>query len=117
MKTSVLMLFAMAIFGFANAQAQTDTDKSGELLVKSSIVCGMCKTTIEQGMAYNKGIKSVKVNVSDNEILVKYNPEKITEQEVKQAIADLGYVANDVRPTKEAYNKLHGCCKQGGVCD
>ncbi|MFT4770221.1 MAG: copper chaperone CopZ [Cryomorphaceae bacterium] len=88
----------------------------GELTVKSSIVCDMCKTTIEEGLAYEKGIKRVAVDVSENTIFVKYNDKKLSEDEVKNLIAGLGYAADDVKPVKEAYDNLHGCCKMPGAC-
>ncbi len=108
---SAFLLFA----GLSFAQAQTETvptdTASGEMTVSSSIVCMMCKNTIEKGMAYEKGVKTVQVDVDANEIFVKYNPKKTTETELKQAINKLGYVADDMKPSKEAYDNLHGCCK------
>lgn len=88
-----------------------------EIKIKSSVVCNMCKDTIEEGLAYTKGIKTVRVDVENNEIYVKYKEDKITELEIKKAINKLGYVADDMKPTKEAYDSLHDCCKAGGVCD
>jgi len=88
-----------------------------EIKIKSSIVCEMCKETIEEGLAYTKGVKTVKVDVENNEIYVKYKESKITELEIKKAINKLGYVADDMKPTKEDYDSLHDCCKAGGVCD
>ncbi len=90
---------------------------SGVLEVKSSIVCGMCKDTIEKGLAYEKGIKSAFVNVEENTITVHYKPKKISEKEIKEAINNLGYVAGDMKPSREAYDSLHGCCKADGVCE
>ncbi len=108
---SAFLLFA----GFSFAQAQIDAQPTdtvnGEMTVSSSIVCMMCKNTIEKGIAYEKGVKTVRVDVDANEIFVKYNPKKTTEKEVKQAINNLGYVADDMKPSKEAYDNLHGCCK------
>jgi len=110
-----LMSVFILIAGFSFAQAQTESmpadTASGEMTVSSSVVCMMCKNTIEKGMAYENGVKTVRVDVDANEIYVKYNPKKTTEKEVKQAINDLGYVAGDTKPSKEAYDNLHGCCK------
>ena len=84
--------------------------------MKSTIVCEMCKETIENGLAYVDGIKSARVDVENKEINVKYKADKISEEEVKKAITKLGYAAGDMPADKEAYDKLHGCCK-GGSCD
>lgn len=107
-------VFALIFMTVNTARADVSTK---EIRIKSSIVCEMCKETIEEGLAYKKGIKTVKVDVENNEIYVKYKDDKITELEIKKAINKLGYVADDMKPTKEAYDALHDCCKAGGVCD
>jgi len=105
---------ALLIFLINPLKAEVATK---EITIKSSVVCDMCKNTIEEGLAYTKGIKAVRVDVENNEIYVKYKEDKISELEIKKAINKLGYVADDMKPTKEAYNSLHDCCKAGGVCD
>lgn len=110
----VIVIIFVAMLATFSVKAQKG---SGVLEMKSSIVCGMCKDTIEKGLAYEKGVKSAFVNVEENTITVHYKTKKISELEVKEAINELGYVAGDMKPTKAQYDKLHGCCKAGGVCD
>jgi copper chaperone CopZ len=113
MKTTQLII--ALLFAFNLAMAQTPSEP-GEMKVSSSIVCEMCKETIEEGLAYEKGIKRVAVDVEANTIYVKYNEKKLNEDEVKNLIAGLGYAADEVKPVKEAYDNLHGCCKMPGAC-
>ena len=113
MKTTQLIIALLFAFNMAMAQAPTEP---GEMTVSSSIVCEMCKETIEEGLAYEKGIKRVAVDVEANTIFVKYNDKKLSDEEVKNLIAELGYAADDVKPVKEAYDNLHGCCKMPGAC-
>lgn len=101
-------LLFMTATGFAQKE---------ELTLKSSIVCEMCKETIEEGLAYTKGVKSARVDVAQNEIHVVYKPKKISESELKDAINELGYVAGDSKPTREQYDRLHHCCKAEGACE
>ena len=89
--------------------------QQGKLTMTSSVVCEMCKNTIEKGLAFEKGVKMALVDIPENTITVSYNPKKITEKEIKQAVLDLGYMANDMIPTKAAYDNLHACCKKDGV--
>ena len=110
MKYLIASILFMLTLSSATAQKE-------ELTLKSTIVCEMCKTTIEEGLAYVDGIKSAKVDVDANEITVKYKTNKISETEVKKAISNLGYAAGDMAANKEAYDKLDGCCKKGGGCD
>ncbi len=96
---------------FASAQ-------KAKMTVKSSIVCEMCKETIEDGLAYVNGIKAARVDVDHNTIFVKYKPSVISEKEVKEKINSLGYVAADMKPSKAQYNSLHDCCKiDGSGCE
>ncbi|NEN21961.1 heavy-metal-associated domain-containing protein [Cryomorpha ignava] len=110
MKYLIASILFILTFSMASAQKQ-------ELVVKSTIVCQMCKETIEDGLAYTDGIKSARVDVDANEITIKYKANQISETEVKKAITDLGYAAGDMPANKEAYDKLDGCCKSGGGCD
>jgi periplasmic mercuric ion binding protein len=88
------------------------TDKNLEIKIKTSAVCGMCKEKIEQGLAYEKGIKDVTLNVDTKIATVKYNPAMITPDEIRKAISKLGYDADKVLADKTAYNKLPKCCKK-----
>ena len=89
----------------------------GEITLESSVVCGMCKETIEEGLAYTKGIRSSRVDVDKNQITVVYNEKRITVDGIKEAINGLGYVAGDSKPTREEYETLHECCRADGVCE
>ena len=104
------------IFAFCVLSMSVLAGDPGEITVKSSVVCDMCKNTIEKGLAFEKGIKRVLVDVEANTIYVKFNEEKLTEENIKEMISKLGYAAGDVKPMKEAYNNLHGCCKMPGAC-
>ena len=88
--------------------------KNAELKVKTSAVCGMCKDRIEQGLAFEKGIKDVSLDVETKIATVKYNPGKITPEQIRKAISKLGYDADEVAADKVAYEKLPACCKKDG---
>jgi copper chaperone CopZ len=110
MKTILSFIFGLIISGSVLA------NDPGEITVKSSVVCEMCKETIEEGLAYEKGIKRVFVDVEANTIFVKFNEKKLSEDDVKQLISELGYAADEVKPKQEAYDKLHACCKMPRAC-
>jgi copper chaperone CopZ len=105
----ILAFCAIAMISFAN--------DPGEITVKSSVVCDMCKETIEEGLAFEKGVKQVRVDVDANTIYVKFNEKHLNEGQVKTLITKLGYAADDMKPVKEAYDNLHGCCKAPGACE
>lgn len=113
MKT-LITLFSIFTFAFA---ANAQPDESGDIVISSSTVCEMCKNTIEKDLAYASGVKTARVDVENNEIHVKYNPKKIKALDIKKRINELGYVADDMKPTAEQYDRLHHCCRAPGVLD
>jgi len=113
MKT-LITLFSIFTFAFA---ANAQPDESGEIVISSSTVCEMCKNTIEKDLAYASGVKTARVDIEKNEIHVKYNPKKIKAHDIRLRINELGYVADDMKPTAEQYDRLHMCCRAPGVID
>ncbi len=110
---SLALILGMAF----HAQAQEAEKESGDIIISSSTVCQMCKNTIEKDLAYAKGVKSARVDIDDNTIHVRYNPGKITAAEIKHRINELGYVADDQKPSREQYDRLHHCCRAPGVIE
>jgi periplasmic mercuric ion binding protein len=103
---SILVLTTLSAFSMA--------EKNLEIKIKTSAVCGMCKDKIEQGLAYEKGIKDISLDVETKIVTVKYNPAKITPDAIRKAISRLGYDADEVLADKTAYDKLPKCCKKDG---
>jgi periplasmic mercuric ion binding protein len=95
-----------------NYSGYSQDKKNAEIKIKTSAVCGMCKDRIEQGLAYEKGIKDVSLDVETKVATVKYNPSKITPDEIRKMISKLGYDADTVAADKAAYEKLPKCCKK-----
>ena len=65
------------VFLFSNGSYSQDK-KTIELKIKTSAVCGKCKDRIEKGMAYEKGIKDINLDVDTKIATVRYNPLKTT---------------------------------------
>ena len=80
--------------------------------IKTSVVCGQCKARIEQGLAYEKGIKDISVDVDTKIATVKFNPAKTNPDAIRLAITKLGYDADNDLAVKAAYDKLPACCKK-----
>lgn len=81
--------------------------------IKTSAICEMCKERIEKNLALTRGIEKSDVNLADKSIVtVTYNPDKIDLVGIKNAIAEVGYDADDVPAIKKNYDKLPSCCKK-----
>lgn len=109
-KTGLLVILISLFFSMQTiAQEQENT---ANIKIKSSVICGSCKSRIEQNMTYVKGVKEVSVNLSSKEVSIDYNPKKTTPEALKIAITKIGYDADDLIADDAAYSKLPACCKK-----
>lgn len=92
--------------------AQKKAPKEADIVIQTSAVCDMCKETMESELIYEKGIKKVVLDLSDMKLHVTYDPRKTDSLSIKNAIAALGYDADEVPATEEGYRDLHPCCKK-----
>jgi copper chaperone CopZ len=104
----VKILITAAVIGFAQ---QTDK-KTDEVRIKTSLMCGMCKTRITDGLIYEKGIKEVTVDIPTKYVTVKYNTKQTNPDKIRQHISNLGYDADEVPANPKKYEKLPACCKK-----
>jgi copper chaperone CopZ len=111
--TTIIFIAIFAI-GTTNLQAQK-SKKTATILIKTSAQCGMCKTTIEKAMAYEKGVITSDLNVEKAELTVKYKIAKTTPDQIKKAISETGYDADDINANQKSYNNLSPCCQKGGM--
>ena len=108
-KTFFIILFAsLAMAG----QAQEKAEKFKTAKIKTSAVCDMCKRTMEKNLIFEKGIRSVDLDVETKVLTVEYRDGKTDVAAIKKAINKLGYDADEEEAPKEAYDKLHQCCKK-----
>ena len=107
MKAALLILMTTFSMNVALAQKGMQTVE-----IKTSSVCGMCKTTIEKQMAFTKGVTSADLNVETSVLTVSFNRKKTSVEKIRKAINAVGYDADDSPATPEAYDNLHGCCKK-----
>ncbi|HCF63453.1 MAG TPA: heavy-metal-associated domain-containing protein [Ferruginibacter sp.] len=108
----VLQLMFLAILGLSlNAQAQKRSDKA--VISTPTIQCGMCKSKIEKTLPrMTDGITSVQVNVKAKTTTVTWLTDRTNIEEIKTAIANIGYDAGDVTAEETAYKRLPTCCKK-----
>lgn len=53
--------------------------------------CGHCKAAVEKAVSALDGVSSVQVDLADKKVVVNFNPDKVNENTIKEAIADQGY--------------------------
>jgi copper chaperone CopZ len=90
------------------------SEKYKTIIIKTSAQCEQCKERIESVLAFEKGIKSSKLDLETKQITVVFQPAKTDPETIKKTISKTGYDADDVRKDEKAYNKIPECCKLPG---
>lgn len=90
---------------------EMDASKAHTMVQVPTIICENCKNTIEEGLVKTAGILSVQVDLEAKIAHINYNGSVLEQKDVEQAIAKLGYQANDTPADPDAYEALSGCCK------
>ena len=108
-KILAIIIACVGITGAAMAQ------KAEKVIIKTpTIQCESCKERIEKYLSKEDGIAKVKVDYKRKTTAVTYLPSRTNVENIKTAIANVGYDADDVTANEEAYKKLPTCCKKPG---
>jgi len=109
MKTIIVVCIAFLAFGFKqDAKTQLVT-------IKTSAECGDCKERIESKLNYTKGIVFSELDFKTKDLTVKFKPAKITLEQIKQIVSEVGYDADDVKANVDAQKALPLCCQPHGM--
>jgi mercuric ion binding protein len=109
MKLLSLLIITFFTFQF-NAQKKVETVK-----IKTSAECGMCKDRLEEKLNYTKGIVFAELHVESKILTVRYKTKKISLDQIKNIVSQIGYDADEVKAIPEAVQKLPKCCQPGGM--
>jgi mercuric ion binding protein len=107
MKTRIFILSILLFFVahiFATAQSKLITSK-----INVYGNCAMCKKRIETALD-QKGVKLAKWDSKTKELEVVYNPDKISEMQIHEAVASVGHDTDKVKAKDEIYAALPFCC-------
>jgi len=62
--------------------------------------CSFCAETIKKAYSRTDGVRDVDVSLAHEEVLVRYDDEKVSEVDLKDTLRDLGYTIRDPDKTK-----------------
>jgi len=111
----LLLLFAAVT---ANAQvAETKPAKRETIQIKTSAECDMCKDRLLKEMGNTAGVKKAELDLGTRVLTVTYATKKVSADQIRQAIAKIGYDADDVKANNKAFKKLPDCCQKGSGVD
>ena len=107
-KTIILTIAALMTISSAYAAAAETTEpsvltdkkpakKKGEVKEVTFLVhlhCENCVKKVQENIAFEKGVKDLKVSLDDQTVALKYDAAKTSEDTLKAAIEKLGYPVN-----------------------
>ncbi len=107
-----ILLSALLISGFAiSGSAQTKAIVTATIKTPNA-VCEACKSRIETYLKRYDGVLEINVNYRKAETKVKYFTDRTDIEQIKTAIANCGYDADDVPANEDSYNRLPKSCKK-----
>ena len=101
----------LLLFVALSSQAQDKKNKNAKYEFEVNGNCEQCKKRIEKAAFSVPGVKSAEWHIDDHLLHLIINEEKCTLLDVKKAIAKVGHDTDEVKSTKETYDKLHSCCQ------
>lgn len=108
---SLLAIFCFVSVGFA--QYQQTQKVSGKAVIKTPAVqCETCKDRVEFFIGRTAGVTSVKVNIRQKTTTVTWLNDRTTLENIKVAIANQGFDADDIEAEEYAAKRLPPVCKK-----
>jgi copper chaperone CopZ len=108
-----LLFLAIAVTGFTTfASAQGKKGIQTVTIQTPTVQCESCKKRIEDYLKREDGVQKATVDFKKHVTKVTFVSERTNIENVKAAIANSGYDADDVKADDEAYKRLPKCCKK-----
>jgi copper chaperone CopZ len=108
-----LLLLAIAVMGITTfAAAQGKKAIQTVTIQTPTVQCESCKKRIEDYLKREDVVQKSNVDFKKHVTKVTFYSERTNIENIKTAIANAGYDADDVKADEEAYKKLPKCCKK-----
>lgn len=115
MKTLVNTLIIVLVITTQSCATLKNNQSKETITIQTNAECGMCKERIEGELNYVKGIVYAELDVASKELTIKYKPQKITPDEIREKVSKIGYDADQVKADPNAQQNLPKCCQPGGM--
>ena len=108
-RTLIIIMTAMMAFSVSLSAGPKKKGEVKEVTFSVHLHCENCVNKVQENIAFEKGVKDLKISLEDQTVFVKYDAAKTSEQTLKAAIEKLGYpVAGVVEPGCENCGHDHG---------
>jgi len=112
MKKIQLLLLSLGVSILAMSQVVKKGGVEIATIKTPTVQCEECKKRIENYVSREEGVQKVVVDYKRKTTKVTYVSDRTNIENVKTAIANIGYDADDVGAEPSAYKKLPTCCKK-----
>lgn len=96
-----VLSYVLAFFISFSLISQEGNKRRQEIKIKTSAECKFCKEKIEAKLIKLKGIRKVNVDFIDHTVKVEFNSRKINADEIRAALNEMGYDADDKKAGPE----------------
>lgn len=103
MKNKFLPVLVFIFSLFIAKPALADNPRRVKVTIKTSAECKFCKENIEESLKKVKGIRRVNVDFVKHEVYVVYNSKKITIEQIRKEMNDIGYDADGQKANFDKY--------------
>jgi len=111
-KIQLLILLLGGFASFSTAQLVRKGGLETATIKTPGAQCEECKKRIENYLSREEGVQKVSVDYKRRITKVTYVVDRTNYENVKTAIANAGYDADDVTANPESYKKLPTSCKK-----
>lgn len=102
------LLFTIGTFSISFAQSKA-VEKT--VISTPTVNCEDCKTRIENRLVHEFGVSSVKADYHHHNVTVVWYTDRTNLEDIKAALANLGFDADDIPANISSYNKLPKTCQ------
>ena len=106
------LFLAITIIGIATSGSAQTKPVLTAIIKTPGALCADCKARIETYLKRYDGVIETNVNYRKGETKVKYITDRTDIEQIKAAIANAGYDADDVPAEEGAYKRLPKPCKK-----
>ena len=107
----IISFFLLFAFAFSSTLVSAQSPKKQTVRIETNPVCSMCKTNLEKALKQQPGIIYAIQDMDSKVLTVRYKTRKISADEIRKAITDAGYNADEMKANPEARERLDDCCK------
>lgn len=99
----LILITVMAFLALSiSTDCQAQKSKKRDVVTFDAVIdCGSCQVKIEKAIPFVKGVRDVTVSMQKSEVVVTYDPRKVTPEVIADEIRKAGVEVKGIKPKKE----------------